>query len=329
MYKFLILRPDRIGDAIITQVIIEALFKSVKCEIDVFASEYNHLFFKDNPFINQLFYCEIENKKNLIKYYKNNCVAKIYDAIFILQSRKRIQKLALMNNCKYRIALDLIYDKSNIIKIYKFYMQRIKGFSFVEYNLNQHEVISLQNVINCGLKKLSLSKIINLPNSCYLYNSLIKTSSTIKDSIVINFTGKKEDQRNILISQLNYILEYVIDNGFSQIAIISDSSNIEELTIYLTSKYQNYKNKFHIYCEQDIFIIINLIKCYEYFISCDGGLLHIAAAIKLKCVGLFNQNMINRWYPWTQYQVSISNINGVYAISPEEIIQGLLKLKNL
>jgi ADP-heptose:LPS heptosyltransferase len=72
-----------------------------------------------------------------------------------------------------------------------------------------------------------------------------------------------------------------------------NNSELQELNIEIIS-------------DTNIFSVASKLNSYEYYIGADGGLLHVAAALGMKCIGLYNTNVKEIWHPWTPYQVSLS-----------------------
>ena len=305
IYKFLIIRPDKIGDAIVTMVVVKALKMHVPCLIDVLASDYNYQFFKDCPYIDNLYFVNPDNKQQLKKYYSQLCNNKMYDIIFVMQSRKRLQKLTNINHNSIKVGLDLVYDKSMIIRFYKIYMKLIKRFIFVKYDLQQHEVLSCLNLLNVGLKYLNIKPISILSPYCELYNKNIIKVKKIPKSLVINYAGN--GVRSFVNLNFLKILKFIKNRNFSKIGIIVTSDMYNDfIKMNLSSHYPDIQ----IIQSQNIFDVINCIEYYEYFLGFDGGLLHIATALKLKCIALYSKEMSIRWHPWTNknmYQLIILN----------------------
>lgn len=338
MLRFLVIRPDRIGDAIVTQVAIEALFKTVECQIDILASNYNYRFYQDNPYISNIFYCDIENKLESKRYYKLVVRPIHYDAVFVLQSRRRLQKLSLLSKCKYRFGLDLVLDNRDSTNSFQWFMKKVYKFNYVAYDLNQHEALNMKNVINAGLSVLKLPQISTLPEKCNLYSKLIKPITKTTNSVVINISGKTELQRNILPSMLMSLL--LLLKNASKIAIIAMAEDkvIADNMVALLTKHDKksiaddvdccdnrYFAKIDVISDNDVFVVANQLNSFEYYIGADGGLLHIAAALGLKCVGLYNENTKDTWHPWVSKQICLS-AKTTYMISPAMVMNGLLEL---
>lgn len=326
MPRFLVVRPDLIGDAIVTQVVIEALANTLPCEIDIFVSDYSYQFYENNPFVQNIFHCNVEDKKAASDYYKSMCSGIKYDAVFVLQSRRRLQKFSLLNKCKKRVGFDLVFDKRSSTSIFQWTMTTFYQFQYVEYRFDRHEVLNMSAVINGGLATLGLPKLAPLPDQCKLYSPHIIDAVKTPNSIVINISGKPSEQRIVLPSMLMSLLLLLKDKA-SKLSIIavSDDITIAEDTIRLIKKEIPSFIEPEIISNKDIFAVANKLNAFEYYIGIDGGVLHIAAALGLKCVGLYNDNKKLLWYPWTPSQVTLS-AKLSYTISPVEVVDALDKL---
>ncbi len=328
MLHFLIIRPDRMGDAIITQVAIEALAKTIPCAIDVFASDYCYKYYEGNPYIRKVFHCNTEDKKALFKYYKATCANNKYSAIFILQPRRRLQQLAMLNKCKNRYSFYLVYDKRHRSQIFQWIAAVWYKFSFVQFDIYKHEVQNIQRLMEHGLEHMKLPGLAPLPTQCRVYNPLIQMAEKVPISISINISGKPEEQKVMLPSMLTALLLLLIKSAakISIIALAQDKKIAEEIILLIALDNPWFSpDKVEVIADNDIFAVANKMSSYEYYIGADGGLLHMAASLGIKCVGLYNENVKNIWYPWTEHQVTLSG-NPSYTISPVKIMQALIHL---
>jgi ADP-heptose:LPS heptosyltransferase len=325
MVNFLIVRPDKMGDAIITQVILEALYKTVPCNIDVFASNYNYRYYEDNPYIRNIFYCDMENKSQMYAKYKDVCRSIDYDAVFILQTRRRLQKMALLGKCKQRFGFNLAFDYRFSTRVFEWIITRLFNFHYTHYNLDEHEMFNLKNLINCGLEKLKLPPLVTLANRCNIYSKAIQDALKLPKSIIINISGKHAEHKIILPSMLTSLLLLLTKSAskISIIALADDRVKAEEILKMLNFQYpQPITQEVEIISATDVFTIANIMNKYEYYIGADGGLLHIATGLGMKCVGLYDDYIRPRWYPWTPYQVTLSSEIS-YEISPVAVMNAL------
>lgn len=328
MLHFLIVRPDRMGDAIISQVAIEALANTVDCEIDVFASDYSYSFYVGNPFVKNIYHCNTEDKKKMFKYYKSVCAKKEYTAIFVLQPRRRLQQMVLQGKCKNRFSFYLVYDYRVSSRIFEWTAATFDNFSFIHFDTKIHEVQNIKNLLNHGLNKLNLPPLAPLPVQCKLYSPEIYKANRVSNSIIINISGKPDEQKVILPSMLNALLLLLI-NESSKIGIVAlaDDKNIVESILQMVNKQVAGFNleKIEVISSKDIFTVANSINNYEYYIGADGGLLHVASSLGLKCVGLYNDSVKDIWHPWTTLQISLSAKLSYY-ISPVDVVNAVYRL---
>lgn len=327
MKNFLIVRPDKIGDAIITQVAIEALSKTLPCNIDVFASNYSYRYYDDNPYVRKVFNCNVENKKEIYSLYKNVCNNEKYDAVFVLQARRRLQKMVLLGKCKQRFGFNLVFDFRVDSKIFEWISVKIRNFHYVKYDLSKHELLNIQDLLNSGLNQMGLPILVPLPNQCILYSKQIShIENKIPKSVVINISGKPLEQKTILPSMLMTLLLALIKDG-NKISVVAIAHDIHIANDIVSKVIEYYPNSMvpEIISNNNIFKVANKVNNHEYYIGADGGLLHVAAGLNLKCVGLFNDDIKPRWHPWTPKCVSLSAPSS-YEISPVAVIDALSAL---
>ncbi len=317
-------RPDKMGDAIITQVAIEALFKSVACNIDVFASNYSYRYYDDNPYVRKVFNCNVEDKKEMYSLYKKVCANEKYDAVFVLQARRRLQKMALMGECRERFGFNLAFDFRVASRVFEWVSAKLRGFNYIKYDLSKHELLNLKDLLESGLEKLKLPRLSPLSNRCTLYSKNIKPAIKIPKSIVINISGKPAEQKTILPSMLMSLLLSLIKDG-NKIGIVALSNDIHIVNDIVNKIIEAGVERPEIISDNDVFIVANKLNCYEYYIGADGGLLHIASGLNLKCIGLFNDDIKPRWYQWTPDGIAISATSS-YEISPVAVINALAEL---
>ena len=324
MKNFLIVRPDKMGDAIITQVAIEALFKTVTCNIDVFASNYSYRYYDDNPYVRKVFNCNVEDKKEMYSLYKTVCANEKYDAVFVLQARRRLQKMALLGKSRERFGFNLAFDFRVDSRIFEWISAKLRKFNYVKYDLSKHELLNLKDLLESGLEKLKLPKLAPLSNRCTLYSKNIKPAAKIPKSIVINISGKPAEQKTILPSMLMSLLLSLIKDG-NKVGIVALSNDIHIANDIVSKIVEDNVERPEIISDNDVFTVANKLNSYEYYIGADGGLLHIASCLNLKCIGLFNDDIKPRWYPWTPDSVAIS-AHSSYEISPVAVINALATL---
>jgi ADP-heptose:LPS heptosyltransferase len=63
----------------------------------------------------------------------------------------------------------------------------------------------------------------------------------------------------------------------------------------------------------------------EVFIGHDSGPMHLAAAMAVRCVGLFGENNPpGKWHPYGKGNVAIHRMEGVRTIRPDEVLEAVL-----
>ena len=173
-----------------------------------------------------------------------------------------------------------------------------------------------------------------LPERCKLYNKAIIAVSKIPHSVVINLSGKADEHKNLTLAMLRSLLTSLLcNNSISNIGVVACSASegdlakqiITDATQQAQLKSQHSLLQIEFINSTDIFVVINQLNAYAYYIGADGGLLHVAAALGLNCVGLYNDSARQLWAPWGKNHAALST-NDAYDISPESVMHALASL---
>lgn len=330
--RILISRTDVLGDAVVTSAFIESLASSIdNVKIDVLCNQQNYPAFKYNPFLNKIYILDHQQgTKKLADNYKQltseiNSSAS-YDYILQLNGCIRAyQYISLLTSGK-------IYARKLITSSFKanLWMLRTKltgKFVFYKENTEQHEVIRLHQFLDFFLAAIATPKRYTYPQYArfYLENmSLLEDKD--KKSIVLNVSGKKEFARymndSMLYALLKQLSSWNVKLGL--VLMPDDKKRVDEVIASLENNVE-----INFIMSTDINQLANMIARYEFFIGVDGGLVHIAAGLGLKCVVLFDKQDSKIWHAWTPLQKSLQSINrNIYDISYLDVIDSLMELRN-
>lgn len=78
--------------------------------------------------------------------------------------------------------------------------------------------------------------------------------------------------------------------------------------------------------------LVAALSLCDLFIGTDGGAMHLAAALKMKTIALFerSQDKLNHWYPWkTEHRMIFSAISSQQDVAGIEVDQVLMALNDL
>lgn len=282
MSKYLLFRTDRIGDFLVSAILIKCIKKSdPSANITVVGSNRNSNYIQTFPYIDQV----IQLDNNFLS--KFNVFLKLfkfrYKAIIVHDNKKRsklisfflrsVNKINLVNsneithiqiikNILHKINIDYYYDALNTLnhikgKIFnnENYIQLhfdekwiLKDYikKFVDIEPNENELVNfIKNLIKYSKKKLIITTGFNLPNIVKkIKPKLNELNVTLYEKL--DFTQLKEITVNsaILISCHGAISHVAAAKNIKQIDIIDKSYNYGKWT----SHFRNYKflhrNKF-------------------------------------------------------------------------------------
>ena len=314
--NFLLVRTDFLGDAVLTNTFIKMLSSSNSVTIDLLCTSYNSVGFKYNPHI-----------RNIHINYYNFSLSDCYDAIFILN--RSLSNYKLINNIKTKkIIAHKFGIKSLRSKIYYLISNLFSKYHYIAYNDNIHEVKNQFNLLNYASTQFNFLNNLLLDHESYFYTQFYNPEvESIKDNnaVVINISGRKNSFKYIPFSLVRNIIEdiLVLNKSILVIGTKDDQDNLKKLQNY-------FGNNISILFDDDIFKLTSQFFNFKYFISADGGLIHIAAGLKMYCIALFHQQNINTWHPWTRNQICIQNQQRtIYDLTSEEVITAILKVDNI
>lgn len=324
--RVLLSRTDLLGDAIVTSAFIETLKKTIpNLILDVLCHEHNLPAFRYHPLVNDIYVLDHQQgtKKAASNYHE--IVTKInskcsYDLILQLNGCIRTYKYISKISSRQIIARRLI-TKSVSSRLWIARKKLSGKFMFFNENLKQHEVIRLHQFLDFILAHLGINALYSIPEYAKFYPEPdFSKPDFIPRSIIINASGKKDAARYINDSLLYSLLSFFQQENLSNLAVIvlpEDHQRVISILIDLSLD-----KIVQIICIPDLYQLAKVISRYEVFISADGGLVHIAAGLGVRCVSIFNnytESLI--WYPWTTKQKTLSSErSNIYDVSYKEVL---------
>lgn len=323
--RFLLIRNDVLGDAIVSSTFIESLAKSIVCQIDVLCHHYNEVAFRHNPYLTNIFISKHQQDTKQLAEDINEVIQQIrlkvthYDAIFVLNPCLRSLKYAAMINAGYVFGRRFT-TRSFSTKWWFFAHKFSSKYCLVNDPPQQHEVHRLQQLLKVGLTKLSVDYCAEVPvlATFYLPAGQIPAYDSYS-GCVINVSGKFEQSRYINDSMLYALVDKLLKSGVSDILLVAtatDQTRVERvLQDFPTTAVA-------ILVTSDLLELAKKIVSYRIFIGCDGGLAHLAAGLGLYCITLFDRQDAKIWHPWSDKQISLqSSRKNIYDLSYLEIIR--------
>ena len=296
MNKYLLFRTDRIGDFLLSAILINSIKKNdIHAHITVIASKKNYNYIKNFKLVDEVILFKnsfIDRIKLIFELKKNN-----YQNIILHDGKKRSYIISFFLKAKIKMYVKNSPDLSHI-EIIKNILKKF-NFKFQDSYLN---ILTLRNKNN-----FKLNNFIQLHfDEKWIYNDYIKEFVNI------------EPLKNELLSFLKSIIlktnkKLVITTGLVAPKIIDG--------ILL-----NNKDKDIIYFKNLDFLRLEDIIVNSYtLISCHGAVSHIATAKEIKQIDIIDSSYLHGehgFYRWTNH---FRNYNYVYREKFKDLSKKILK----
>ena len=296
MNKYLIFRTDRIGDFLLTAILIKSIKRNdPNSIINIVASIKNYNYIKKFKEVDNviLFNKGILNKLKLIILLKKD----IYRAIIIHDAKKRSSFLSF-------------FLKSDL-KIYPNRNSNISYFSDIQNILNNLNFNFDKNDLNT-LNNRSYNELKDLKNNYILFHF---DEKWIHKEYISNYINI-EPTENELISFLSLITnktnkDLVVTTGLKT-PIILDKIFINKFH----SKITFLKNL-------DFLEVESLIDKSDLLISCHGAVSHVSAAKNIKQIDIIEESKSDFYKKWTDH---FRNYNFIYRKNFNDLSKDIINL---
>lgn len=296
MAKYLIFRTDRIGDFLLSCILIKSIKRNdVNSHITVLASYKNFNYISSFTYIDKVLIL----KKGLINKLKT---------IFILRN--------------YFFDFTVLHDGKNRSKLINFFLKKNKCIYFNNKDISiSHfeKILKAANDMDLNFKKHDLNildeKLIEHNNkenfdeyAVLHYDEKWSNENYIKN--FVNIEPNKSELANFLnkIQELTK-LKIIITTGNNTPEILNDISNF-----LIEKKISIKKNLSFLELEK---IIINS----KLLISCHGSVSHIASALCIKQIDIIDKSY--HYNIWTKH---FRNYNSIYRAEFKKLSDGIVKL---
>ena len=297
MNKYLIFRTDRIGDFLLTAILINSIKRNdPNSFITVISSKKNYHYIKSFKIINEVIILKNSwfDKIKLINKLRSN----YYDNIIVHDSKKRSSIISLFLKCGLKI------KPNNDLNIS--YIDSIKEIiSKLDFNFTESDLNTLKNRDNNFSEDLNEDFILLHFDEKWIYNDYISEYTNIeplKDEL-ISFI-------DLLLTKTNKKL--IITTGISSPNILNDII----INISLNPRVKVYK-------ELDFFNLENLVSKCKLLISCHGSVSHIAAAHQIKQIDVIDKMKLNFYTKWTAH---FRNYSPIYRKKFSELSKEITRL---
>ena len=286
--KILIVRPELIGDTILTTPLIsEIKNKLPEANITLLLQSPMEEIIKNNPDVSNYI---LINKKTGFFELLNKIKAQKFDLSIVLEDNPRPKHAFL---CFLAGIPNRIGDKSRLL--YGWAYNRGVWLDSANPNLHQIELHG-QLLRPLGINKInSPLKIITDPQ---IDKKFTKDKSLIGIHIGTGGGNKALTPKNY--AQIaNSLEKYKIGLIGGQWEV----ETLEEMKKYLKVPFSDFVDKLSI---QEL---LSLIKSLKAFIGVDSGPLHAAAALRIPTVAIFTAKDVNpkRWLPWMNKYIMIKS----------------------
>ena len=308
--KILLIRNDNIGDLICTTPAIQALAKKYGAEnIDIVVNSYNFCAIRNNPFVNEIFsYTKPKHKKNLLAKLKAGF--------------SKLRVLFLIFIRKYDVAVILRSSYSPWAEIFA-KTARAKQIIGVAPN-NQKSSIThpiiiapfTHEVMACFLCLEPLGITYNDESTLY---SPLNPNQKYQNFVFFHISSRVRENQ-IDKDKILSIIELLKAN-FKNIVITAQDQHLSE-QIATLSKVEHLNTK-------SLDELANYLCLAKLVITLDGGITHLAPALKVPIIALFGRTNLACWQPWGKCCISLQDESKLAQnISLESIQNALEKAKN-
>lgn len=305
MNNYLFFRTDRIGDFLVSAILLKAIKRNDKnAHISVVASRKNYFFIKTLDFIDEVFLYPNNFFKKIFFFF--NLRKNKYELICALDGKKKSIYFSFFLKSKIKI---LMTTKKIFKKILNYFFSRIYLFDESKNKLEE-----IKDVLS--LNKMSFDK----DDICFLKNNKIylEKIKLIKDFIIFHFDEKwiyeqyikkyksiepslddleefiynlvKKSKKNLIITT------GMMDNDLIKTLLLSFNKESD----YLYTK--NFNDKLiQIYINIDFFELEYLIKNSSFLIGCHGASTHLASAHGIKIFDIFDLSQENFYLKWINH----------------------------
>ena len=281
MFNFLIFRTDRIGDFLLTAILVNSIKRNnPKTNINIVASQKNYKYIRtfnniDNVLVLKNTFFE---KLKFILKYKNNK----YDYIIVHDNKKRSLFVSKFLNSKSILFLKNDKNMKHIDQI-KCILHELN------FNFSETDLSTLENRYN-QIKNLPIDYIV------FHFDEKWFNKLYIKDYTDIEPTEKK------LIDFLNSLYfktqkKIVITTGENCPTLLD---NIDKI---LDNK------KFLLFKKLDFYSLESIVSKCQLLIACHGAISHISAAKNIRQIDIIEKSKSEFYKLWTSHFRNYYHIN--------------------
>lgn len=311
MKKYLFFRTDRIGDFLVSILLINTIKKNnPKSHFTIVCSNKNYKYIKDFKFIDKIIlYPEINILKKINFFtkllWKNYYCSIVFDSknrsIFAAILTKSKRKILITNKKKHKVILKFMFDKVYLDANYSSKIDILKNTAkYLAIKLKNSEMNAFIYRKIKNPFKLKIKSILNKKFILFNFDEKWIHKKYIQD--FINIEPNYDNFINLikrLIKKSNKNL--IVTNGYISNDItnkIKKEFHHFDKGIYL--KKYNHK-KIILFDRINFFSLEYLISKTDLLITCHGAASHVAASLNKKIIDIVEFTKINFYKKWTKH----------------------------
>lgn len=332
--KILIIKPDHIGDTIISTVSLKPLKENYfNCKIDILCGSWGEKTYRYQNKINKIYILDhvFLNRKNISKikkvtiffkeYYKNYILLRKekYDLCILLRAdiRGNLGIFTRFINPKFIVG----YQGSGLENILD-----LEGIYDTEIKEKENILNLLKSIPNFKLKNNEYKYEIVLPKDKKIENKIKEKLDKSKINVLFNFEGNNKDKK-LIEENVIRILKILTNKKEIKIYLISPPNSEKKMeNIKQMILKENLNNVIVINEINDFFHIGYILKNMDIVISVDTSIIHLASVFIEKIIGIFYEYPIvkNQFLPDGKESIVIrsegNNLNNINYNEFEKII---------
>ena len=292
MNKYLIFRTDRIGDFLVSAVLIKSIKDSdASSHITLIASPKNYNYIKNFKLVDKVLLLK-PNFINKISIILKLC-KESFNTIILHDNKKRSHFISSFIKKKIKISINDIKDKTHL-EILKEVLKKL-NLSLSENHLDIFE--------DREIYKFNYSNFVQFHfDEKWIYSKYI--------SSFVNIEPNANELANFIdLIQKKVNKKVIITTGKNAPSILEESIKLckNENLIYLKDlSFEKLEN-----------VVLNS----DLLISCHGAISHVASAKKIKQIDIIDSS-----YPYSKWTKHFRNYNFVYRVSFQNLTKNILNL---
>ena len=306
--KYIFFRTDRIGDFLLSAIMIKAIKRSDKISfITVVASKKNYSYLKNFNFIDEVILFPDSYFSKFIFYLK--FFFKKFYLIAILDGKKRSLYFSLLNRSKFKF---LFTFKKSYSIIFKYFFTKIfydneceNKISEIKIFLNFLDFDLIEDDLKTIEKSVVLSRDFKIP-TIQSYNLLHFDEKWIFNDYIQSYKSIEPVSEKLLIVFIEQLILKTNNDVF-----ISTGRLPNKFTDFLKAKFLSagtdiyelkaFNNKIVFFDNMNFLELERLILSSSLLITCHGAPTHVAAAFGVKIIDIIDNSEKVFFDKWTSH----------------------------